>query len=320
MMTLPRALLAALLLLGGIVPAHADWPETTIRWIVPFGPGGANDLVARVAAEAVSKQLGKPVVIENKPGAGAVIGTDYVAKSRPDGYTFLIGAGGVVVNSLLSKKLPYADSDLVPVGMIAVSPSIIAINPSVPATDLKSFITWAKSRPSGTDWATAGRGTTPHFVAEMLREASGLNLQIVPYKSGGEAVTAVLQNSVPATSEASIVVLPQVRAGNLKAIASTHGKRMSTYPDLPTATEQGFPNIRIGHWAGLYAPKGTPQPIVQRMNAAIQAAMKTPEVKAKLATSDIETAEGSIEDFARYIADERSRLEVYAKSGGMQQD
>jgi tripartite-type tricarboxylate transporter receptor subunit TctC len=319
-MTASRALLAALLLLAGSVGARADWPETSVRWIVPFGPGGANDLVARIAAEAVGKQLGKPVVIENKPGAGAVIGTDYVAKARPDGYTFLIGAGGVVINSLLSKKLPYSDDELVPVGMMAVAPSVIVVNPEVPATDLKSFVAWAKGRPGGVDWATAGRGTTPHFVAEMLRGASGVTLQIVPYKSGNEGVTAVLQNAVPATSEASIVVLPLVRAGKLKALASTYTKRMSTYPDLATAAEQGFPNIRIGHWAGLYAPRGTPQPIIEKMNAAIQAAMKTEEVKAKLAASDIETAEGSIEDFQRYIADERSRLETYARSGGMQQE
>lgn len=317
-----RLLLAAVSVLVYAVwvpAARAEWPERPIRWIVPFGPGGANDLIARVAAEAVRKGLGQPIIIENRPGAGAVIGTAAVAKSAGDGYTFLIGAAGVVTNSLLLKSIPYADSELVPVGMIAVAPSIIVVHPSIPASNMTEFVAWAKAQgDKGVNWATAGIGSTPHFVAEMIKEATGISLNIVPYRSGGESVTAVLSNSVPATSEASIVVLPQIQAGLLKPIATTYNKRVSAYPSLPTTAEQGYPTVEIGHWAGLLAPRGTPQPIIDRMNAELQAALKTPEVAEKLSPSGIEPAGGSVADFAAFIASERKRLgdiAVKAKMG-----
>jgi tripartite-type tricarboxylate transporter receptor subunit TctC len=317
-----RLLLAAVSVLVYAVwvpAARAEWPERPIRWIVPFGPGGANDLIARVAAEAVRKGLGQPIIIENRPGAGAVIGTAAVAKSAGDGYTFLIGAAGVVTNSLLLKSIPYADSELVPVGMIAVAPSIIVVHPSIPASNMTEFVAWAKAQgDKGVNWATAGIGSTPHFVAEMIKEATGISLNIVPFRSGGESVTAVLSNSVPATSEASIVVLPQTQAGLLKPIATTYNKRVSAYPSLPTTAEQGYPTVEIGHWAGLLAPRGTPQPIIDRMNAELQAALKTPEVAEKLSPSGIEPAGGSVADFAAFIASERKRLgdiAVKAKMG-----
>jgi len=301
-----------------VLPARAEWPDHPIRWIVPFGPGGANDLIARVAAEAVSKRLGQPVIIENRPGAGAVVGTAAVAKSAPDGYTFLISAAGVITNSLLLKNLPYADSELVPVGMIAVAPSIIVVHPSIPASNMSEFVAWAKAQGGkGVAWATAGSGSTPHFVAQMIKEATGVDLNIVPYRSGGDGVNAVLSNSVPSTSEASIVVLPQVQGGLLKAIATTHPKRMDALPSLSTTTEQGFPTILIGHWAGLFAPSGTPRPIIERMNAELQAALKTSAVKDRLTPTGIETAEGSIDEFVAFITSERKRLGDLAARGNM---
>ena len=307
-----RLLLAAVSIFACAVSApaaRAEWPERPVRWIVPFGPGGANDLIARVAAEAVRKGLGQPVVIENRPGAGAVVGTVAVAKAAPDGYTFLIGAAGVITNSMLLKNLGYADSDLVPVGMIAVAPSTIVVNPSVPASNMKEFVSWAKAQGEhGVTWATAGSGSTPHFVAEMVKEASGISLTIVPFRSGSDGVNAVLANTASVTSEASIVVLPQIQAGLLKAIATTYTKRISAYPSLPTTAEQGYPTVEIGHWAGLMAPRGTPQPIIDRMNAELQAALKTPEVAEKLSPSGIEPAGGSVADFAAFIARERKRL------------
>jgi tripartite-type tricarboxylate transporter receptor subunit TctC len=305
-----RLLFAAISILVcavSVPTARAEWPERPLHWIVPFGPGGANDLIARVAAEAVRKGLGQAIVIENRPGA--VVGTAAVAKAAPDGYTFLIGAAGVITNSMLLKDLSYADSDLVPVGMIAVAPSIIVVNPSVPASNMKEFIAWASAQgASGVTWATAGSGSTPHFVAEMVKEASGIFMTIVPFRSGSDGVNAVLANTASATSEASIVVLPQIQAGLLKAIATTYTKRISAYPTLPTTAEQGYPTVEIGHWAGLLAPRGTPQPIIDRMNAELQAALKAPEVAEKLSPSGIEPAGGSVSDFAAFITSERKRL------------
>ena len=299
--------------------ARADWPDHAIKWVVPFGPGGANDLIARAAAEAVSKRIGQPVIIDNKPGAGAIIGADFVAKSKPDGYTWLIGAAGVVTNSMIRSDMPYADSDLVPVGMIAVAPSVIVVNPSVPVSTLKELVAWSKTQPGGLNWATAGGGSTPHFVAEMLREA-GVVVNIVPYKSGAESVTAVIANNVSATSEASIVVLPQVKGGKLKAIATTYSKRITAYAALSTAREQGFSGVEIGHWAGLFAPKGTPPAIVERMSKELEAAVKSADFRDKMLASGIEPEPGTTASFVAFIAKERDRLGKLAKKANMKAD
>jgi tripartite-type tricarboxylate transporter receptor subunit TctC len=289
--------------------ARAEWPDHPIRFVVGFGPGGANDLIARFAAEGVAKRLGQSVVVENRPGAGAVIGTAFVAHSPPDGYTFLVGAASTITNSLILKDLPYADSDLVPVGMIAVAPSTIVVHPSVPANNMNEFVAWAKAQGGkGITWATAGNGSTPEFVGEMIKEATGISIIIVPYKSGGDGVNGVMANNVSATSEASIVVLPQIKAGLLKPIATTYEKRISAYPSISTTAEQGFPTVQIGHWAGLYAPRGTPEPIIQRMNAELQAALKTDEVRGKLTPNGIEPAGGSVADFVAFTKTERQRL------------
>ena len=249
------------------------------------------------------------MIIENKPGAGAIVGADYVAKSKPDGYTFLIGAVGVVTNSLINDKMPYADSDLLPVGMIAVAPSVIVVNPSVPASNIKEFIAWAKTKGDvGVDFATAGSGSTPHFVEEMLKDATGVKLVVVPFKSGSESVNAVIGGTVAATSEASIVVLPQIKAGRLKAIATTYGKRISAYPSISTATEQGYPGVLIGHWAGLLAPRGTPAAIIDKMNAALQETLRSKETRDQLLPAGIEPEPGSVADFVAFIASERERL------------
>jgi len=296
----------------GAPAAQAAWPDRPIHFIVGFGPGGANDLIARIAADAMSKQLGQTVVVENRPGAGAVIGTAYVTHSQPDGYTFLVGAASTITNSLLLKDLPYKDSDLAPVGMIAVAPSVIIVNPKVPASNLKEFIAWAKAQKGNATWSTAGNGSTPEFVAEMITEATGVTFNIVPYKSGGASVNAVMKNEVSATSEASIVTVPQIKAGNLKGIANTYTKPISSYPSIQTTAAQGYPSVQIGHWAGLYAPTGTPQDVIEKMNKALQAALKSPEVVEKLTKAGIEPAGGSVADFVDFTKKERKRLSELA--------
>jgi tripartite-type tricarboxylate transporter receptor subunit TctC len=314
----PRILAAFLSCLA--FAALAEYPDHPIKFVVPFAPGGANDLMGRAAAEGLSRRLGQPVVIDNKPGAGAAIGADFVAKSKPDGYTFLVGAAGVVTNSFIRKDMPYADSDLVPVGMIAIAPSVIVVHPSVPASNLREFLAWAKGRGAeGVNWSTAGTASTPHFVAEMLKEAGATNINIIPYKSGSEGVTAVISNNVSATSEASIVVLPQIRAGKLKAIATTYEK-ITAAPEIPTAKESGYPGVQIGHWAGLFAPKGTPQAIVEKMNAELLAVVRSKEFHEKLVPSGIEPAPFTLPGYAAFISAERERLGPLAKRAKMQAD
>ncbi len=315
-------LFAATVVSMSVFSAHgATWPDHPVKWIVPFSPGGANDLVARAAAEAVSKRIGQPIIIENKPGAGAILGADYVAKSKPDGYTFLVGAAGVVTNSALRDKMPYDDSDLIPVSMIAVSPSVIVVHPSAPFNTLKELVEYAKKQgPDGANFATAGSGSTPHFVIEMLKDASGANFTAIPYKSGQESVTAVLGNQVTVTSESSVVVLPHIKAGKLKALGATSEKRLTAYPAIPTTAEAGFAGVRIGHWAGLFAPKGTSSGIVERMHAEMQASLNSKELQDRFIPTGIEPAPGTLASYVAFIASERDRLGKIARKAGMRSD
>ena len=317
----PYSLLALAALSLLTFDLRAAWPDHPIKWIVPFAPGGANDLIARAAAEGVSKRLKQPVIIKNKPGAGAAIGAEYVAKAKADGYTFLIGAAGVITNSMIRKDMPYQESDLVAVGMIAVAPSVIVVSPGHPANDMKEFVSWAKNQgANGVTWATAGTASTPHFVAEMLKESGVNNVIVVPYKSGSEGVTAVISGNVNATSEASIVVLPQIRAGRLKAIATTYDTRISAEKGIPTTKESGYPGVKIGHWAGLFAPKDTPRAIVERMNAEILATVKSKEFADKLVPQGIEPAPYSLPAYVAFLNAERDRLGKIVKSAKMQAD
>jgi tripartite-type tricarboxylate transporter receptor subunit TctC len=195
------------------------------------------------------------------------------------------------------------------------------VHPSNPANNMKEFISWAKNQgANGVTWATAGTASTPHFVAEMLKEAGVSNITIVPYKSGSEGVTAVLSNNVNATSEASVVVIPQIKAGKLKAIATTYDTRITSYKDIPTTKEAGYPGVKIGHWAGLFAPKGTPTPIIERMSAELLAVVKSKEFQEKLVPQGIEPAPYSQSAYLAFITAERDRLGKIARAAKMQAD
>jgi len=318
--TFSRLAVALALGTAALSAVAADaWPSKPIRFVVPFGPGGANDLVARAVAEAASKQLGQPIIVENKPGAGSVLGADLVAKASPDGYTFLAPAGGVITNAMIKAKMPYREEDLVPVAMMAVSPSVIVVSADSPIKDLKGLVAAAKTG-HGLNFSTAGTGSTPHFVAEMLKLKSGAKLEVVPYKSGSEGMVAVIGKQVDATSEASVVVLPQIKGGKLRAIASTWNRRIAALPDLPTAEEQGYPNVFIGHWSGVFAPRGTPEDILEKMNGAINAALKSPELRARLIPQGIDPAGGSRADFNKFLVGEKARLGPIAKAANMKED
>jgi len=301
--------------------AADPWPNRPIKFVVGFGPGGANDLVARAVAEGVSKQLGQPVIVENKPGAGSVVGGDYVAKSAPDGYTFYAGAaGGIVTIPMLRSNMPYKQEDLVPVGMMAVSPSIIVVNADSSIQNFKDLLAKAQVKP-GVTFATAGTGSTPHFVAEMLKHYAGGGIyEIIPYKSGSEGVFAVVSKQVDATSEASVVVLPQIEGGKLRPLASTWNKRITRLPNVPTTKELGYPNLFIGHWSGIFAPKGTPPEVIAKMNLAIQAALDTNALKARLIPQGIEPTPGTQADFMKFLTEERKRLLPVVKNANMKDE
>ena len=303
------------------IAAHAQaWPNKPIKFVVPFTAGGANDLMARAAAEGASRVLGQPVVIDNKPGAGGSLGAELVAKSPPDGYTFLISAAGVISNHMIKKSMPFKESDLVPVAMIALSPSIIVAPPNAIYSNLKEFVEASKKSPDGFNFATAGTGSTPHFVAEILKSKYGAKLQVVPYKSGNESATAIMAGQVQATSEASIVSLPKITGGKMKALANTWTTRISSYSQLSTATEQGFPEVKIAHWAGVHAPAGVAAEIMDKVAAAVDAAMKTPEIANRLKASGIEPIGGTRASFNQFVAEEKARLAAVVKVSGMKED
>ncbi|WP_255538038.1 Bug family tripartite tricarboxylate transporter substrate binding protein [Polynucleobacter nymphae] len=321
-MKLSKILLPLMLAAVSTASMAADpWPNRPIKFVVGFGPGGANDLVARAVAEGVSKQLGQPVIVENKPGAGSVVGGDYVAKTTPDGYTFYAGAaGGIVTIPMLRSNMPYKQEDLVPVGMMAVSPSIIVVNADSPIQNFKDLLAKAQVKP-GVTFATAGTGSTPHFVAEMLKLYAGGGIyEIIPYKSGSEGMFAVVSKQVDATSEASVVVLPQIEGGKLRPLASTWNKRITRLPNVPTTKELGYPNLFIGHWSGIFAPKGTPPEVIAKMNSAIQAALDTNALKARLIPQGIEPTPGTQADFMKFLTEERKRLLPVVKNANMKDE
>ena len=299
--------------------AQNAWPNKPIKFVVPFAAGGANDLIARAAAEGAAKQLGETILIDNRPGAGATVGAEYVAKSAPDGYTFLISAAGIISNSMIKKNMPYKDSDIVPVAMIALAPSVIIVPANSNYKSLNEFINKSKQN-GGLNFATAGTGSTPHFVAELLNIKADAKLTVIPYKSGSESLTAVVSGQVDATSEASIVVMPFINSGRVKPLATTWIHRLAMYPDIPTAFEQGYTDIQIAHWAGLHAPKGTPEPILNAMAVAIDQAMKTPSIAERLKKVGIEPIGGTRASFEQFVAQERSRLQNVVKTTGMTED
>ena len=304
--------------LASNVLAADAWPSRPIRFVVPFSAGGANDLLARAAAEGASKVLGQTIIVDNKPGAGAVLGTDVVAKAAPDGYTFLISAAGVISNSMI-RKVPYKDSDLTPVAMIGLAPSVIIVPANSPYKDLKDFVAQSKNG-AGLHFGTAGNGSTPHFVEGLLTSKYGAKLDLVPYKSGSESVNAVLGNQIDATSEASIVVIPYLKAHKLKALATTWTQRISAWPDLPTAGEQGFGDIKIAHWAGVHAPAGTPPDILDKVAVAVDKAMTDPKTVERLKGMGIEPVGGTRASFVKFVDEERARLGEVVKATGMKED
>lgn len=296
------------------------WPQKPIKFIVPFAAGGANDLLARAAAEGASKVLGQSIVVENKPGAGGTLGTVFVSKSAPDGYTFLISAAGVVSNNMIKKTTNYKDSDLVPVVMIGLAPSVIVVSSESSYKNLRNFVDASKEG-QGLHFATAGTGSTPHFVAELLNTRYGAKLIPVPYKSGSEGASAVMGGQVAGTSEASIVALPHIKSGGkFKALATTWTKRISAYPELPTAVEQGFPDLQIAHWAGIHAPVGVSPEIMDKLAAAVDTAMKSPQVADRLKSQGIEPVGGTRASFNEFVDAERARLGGIVKAANIKED
>jgi tripartite-type tricarboxylate transporter receptor subunit TctC len=277
-LALAAVLVAAQALLAGPSLAQ-DYPTRPIRIIVPFGAGGPADVVARVLGNAMQESLKQPFVIENRPGAGAVIGTLEAAKSPPDGYTILMMSNTQTANESLVPQRKYElMRDLVPVAPINFSDLVIVVHPSVPANNLREFIALAKSQPGKLNYASSGQGTPYHMAGELFKTMVGIDLVHVPYRNSGEARNGVIGGQVQMMIDAVTTMAPNVSQGQVRALATTGEKRSSVLPEVPTAEEAGLPGYEATIWLGLMAPTGTPKPIIDKLSAAINLAIKRPEI------------------------------------------
>ena len=295
-----------------LAPAGASaqaYPTKPIRLICPFPPGGTTDVVARIVAQGLTEAWGQQVIVDNRPGAGAVIGTEMAAKSPPDGYTVLLGSITThAVNPALHKKLNFdAVNDFAPVTLVVSSPQLLAVNPSVAARSVKELIALAKAKPGQLNYASAGQGSSPHLTFELFKSASGIDIRHVPYKGTGPAITELVGGQVQAMITGVVALMPHVKSGKLRALAVTSKGRVGVLPDVPTIMESGVPNFDVSSWFGVFLPAGTPKAIVTRMNAQVRKIVEAPDVKKRLVDLGADPETNTPEQFAAYVRSERTR-------------
>jgi tripartite-type tricarboxylate transporter receptor subunit TctC len=263
--------------------AAQAFPAKPISFIVPFPPGGTTDVLARALAQDLAKSLGQPIIVENKPGAGATIGADYVAKAKPDGHTLLMGAVHHAIASSVYKNLPYDfQKNLTPVTMVAMVPNVLVVNPQVPAKSVKELIAQAKAAPGKLTYGSNGMGTAQHLIGAQFEQNAGVSLVHVPYKGSGPLSTDLLGGQINMTFDTITPVLQHVKSGKLRAIAVTTAKRSPALPDVPTLDESGLKGFNIGTWFGVLAPAGTPPEVVTRLNTEVNRILQTPEFRKRM--------------------------------------
>jgi tripartite-type tricarboxylate transporter receptor subunit TctC len=311
---------AALVALAFAVGSHAEdergYPSKPIRIIVPYGPGGSTDVVARILAPKLTQLLGQSVVVENRAGANAIIGSEVVAKAPADGYTLLAASNGNAVNVSLYKKLPFdMVKDFVPVVAVASMPNVIAVHPSQPMHTLADLVADAKKHPEALSYGHAGVGSSQNLSGELLKIMAGVKIRPIAYKGGGPAVTDALGNHVPVVIAGLPAIAQFVKSGQMRALAVTSAKRSPQLPDVPTVAEQGYPGYDQVFWVALVAPKGTPPAIVERLNREVNAALGSPDVVKALAQQGAEPTGGSDAALAKFIREEiDSSAEVIRKA------
>ncbi len=312
--------IAVLLGLFVAAPAAAqDYPSRPVKIVVSYAPGGSNDVVARVIAPELQKELGQSFVVENRAGASGTIGADMVAKSPPDGYTLFMGAGAHALAPSLFKKLPYdVVRDFAPVSLAATSAYVLVVNPAVPASSLSELIALLKAKPGQLNYASAGKGTPLHLAAELFKSKTGTDIVHVPYGGDTPALNDLLAGNVQLSFMSVASTAPQIRAGKLRALAVTSARRSEALPDLPTLHELGIDGYDVGTWWGLLAPAGTPEAIVGKLNAAMRKAVAQPEVKERFAPLGLDPRSDSPAGFAAFIRAEVARYAAIAKIAGIE--
>ena len=306
------AFAALALVLLTVVPVRAqDYPVRPVKVVVPFSPGGAVDGPMRVIAQELSKRMGQQVVVENKPGAGATIGTEAVARSAPDGYTLLLASQTNAISASLYTKLAYDPiEDFVPISLIGREPGVLVVNPALPVKTFQEFIAYVKERPGQVDYASSGNGSGQHLFAALLASMTGIKMNHIPYRGSGQATTDVLGGQVPVSIPGTAGMVGHIKAGKLRALAVTGAKRSPQLPDVPTIMESGVPGYEAYVWMGLLAPKGTPAPIVEKIHRELLQVLASSEVRTYMATAGIEIVGSTPAEFGRFF---RAEKDLWAK-------
>jgi tripartite-type tricarboxylate transporter receptor subunit TctC len=308
--------------LPGAAGAAEAYPTKPVRLVITFPPGGPTDLVVRLIGQRLTDQWGHPMIIDNRGGAGGIVGTEIVARAAPDGYSFLVGtAGGMTINPALQSKLPYDPfRDFAPVGMLVNNPQILVAHPGIAAKSVKELVALAKAKPGQLNFASAGTGTATHLGLELLKLTAGFDAVHVPYKGGAPAVADLIAGQVQLLWVSIPSVLPHVKAGRLRALAVSTAKRSASAPDVPTIAESGYPGFEYSNWNALFAPAKTSPAIVKKVNAAVVKALSEPEVAQRLSAQGADPAPGTPEELARYMRTDHERWKKVIRTAKIKPD
>ena len=311
---------ATLLLTTGLAPAQ-DWPQKPIKIIISFGPGGGTDIIGRILAEHMQGKLGKPVVVENKPGAGGILGNEAVANADPDGYTLGIMTAGQIIASVTRKTMRYDTlTAFAPVGQIATASLMIVTRPDFPASNVKELIAAAKVDPGKIVFASPGFGATQHFAGEMFKQTAGITLLHVPFKTTPEAINAVLGKHADILFDTVSAVIGHVQSGQLKAIAVTGKDRFPAVPNVPAAIESGMmPGYDVTTWYGMFAPKGTPPAVIAKLNKVLNETLADPEVRKRLDKVGVVVKSSTPKEWGDFMANEYKRFDKVRETAGIPQ-
>jgi tripartite-type tricarboxylate transporter receptor subunit TctC len=300
------------------VSYSAPYPDRPVRLIVGFAAGGASDLVARILAQQLSEQMGQPIVVDNRSGAGGNIGADVVAKSSPDGYTLCLATVGTLsINPTLYAHISFDPiRDFAPISRVTSVPQVLVVNPSLPVHNVAEFIAYAKEQGSRLNFASGGSGTATHLAGEMFNAMAGVKMQHVAYRGTGPAMIDVLSGQVPVMFDQIATSMPLVAEGKLRALGVTSAERSPITPDLPTISESGLPGYDVSTWHGLIAPAGTPKPVIERLNAEVVKALQSPLVRERFAANGIVPISGTPEELGQLIKSELVRWRDIIKASG----
>jgi tripartite-type tricarboxylate transporter receptor subunit TctC len=309
----------ALLLLAQPAAAQQPYPAKPVRLVVPSAPGGGTDITARVMAPKLSEFLGQQVVVENRAGAGTMIGGEVVARAAPDGYTLLMGISTLAINPAMYKKVPYdALKDFAPITQAVSLPNILVVHPSLPVKTVKELVAFAKARPGQLQFASAGVGTNPHLAAELFLSMTGTKMLHVPYKGSGAGVIDVIAGHVPVMTPSILTGLPHTKAGRLRALGVTSAQRAGGAPEIPTIAEAGVPGYEAVQWFGILAPAGTPRAVIDRVHREAVKVLQSADIKERLKADGADPVASSPEEFAAFLRSETVKWAKVVKAVGIQ--